>query len=54
MSDPIAEAITALKLIAEWSYEQATEQELQDLIGAASEVVNRAQAERYGRREDRT
>ena len=54
MNYAFAEAMTALRLIVEWDYEQATEEELEDLIGAASEVVNRAQAERYGRRQEKS
>jgi hypothetical protein len=53
MSDPIVEAITALKLIAEWSYEQATEAQLQDLIGSAHEVANAAHTELFRREETR-
>lgn len=53
-SERIAAAISALRIIVGVDYTQAPEQELQDLIGAASEVVNRAQAERYGRREGRS
>lgn len=57
MSDPIsvmAQVIAVLKRLADTDYEVATDEELQDLVGAASEMINHAEAERRWRREDRS
>lgn len=53
MTNAFSEAITALRLIAEWDYTNATDEDLQDLVGAAAEVVNQAEAERRQRAVDR-
>ena len=44
-------AIVALCRIQEANYAAAGDHELQELVSVASAVVNRAQAERQGRRE---
>jgi hypothetical protein len=54
MSDPINAVIATLKLLTDTDYEDATDEELQDLVGAASETINHAEAERRWRREDRS
>jgi hypothetical protein len=50
----ISHAIAVLKQLADVDYEVATDEELQALVGTASETINHAEAERRWRREDRS